>query len=63
MNWKKLKEDFPNTYPKVREFSNEYKGHRLFLMPNFVESMGKSFYPSWINGLREIEKELENKTN
>lgn len=56
MNWKRLKEKFPNTHDEIREFSETYKGNKMFLMHSFVASKGYKVTHSWINQLREIEK-------
>lgn len=59
MNWKKLKEKFPNSEPKIREYfyKTEIKDSRK-LINSFLESKGYSIKIGFLNQLNDYEKKL-----
>ena len=63
MNWKRLKEKFPNAYPEIVAFNEKWNSKRTYrcdMINCYCESKGKKARPMFIYALREIEKELAN---
>ena len=59
MNWKKLKEKFPNSEPQIREhFSKTGIKDSRSLINNFLESKGYSIGMGFITQLEDYENGL-----
>lgn len=59
MNWKKLKEKFPNSEPHIREhFSKTGIKDSRSLINNFLESKGYSIGLGFITQLKDYENGL-----
>lgn len=61
MNWKKLKEKFPNSYPQIREHQSKTgieEGRTL--ITNFLENKGYKTGLTFIRNLTDYEKKQNN---
>lgn len=66
MNWTKLKTDYPNAFPDIREFSRKAENRKFssdIIMRRFLESKGYRTHITWIYALREYEKLKNQKIN
>lgn len=62
MNWTKLKAMFPYAHEEILKMHQEQPSlPGDVLLMRYVESKGRTSWPIWINGLKEIEKEMESK--
>ena len=58
MNWDKVKEKFPNCYPRLLELHQKTKWDGEFLLRGFCADHNEYAGIRPIYGLREIEKKL-----